>query len=33
VRFVPFVFARAEAQRPTDLVRLARASGFIPKRA
>lgn len=25
--------ARAEAQRLTDLVRLARASGFVPKRA
>jgi DNA-binding PadR family transcriptional regulator len=34
-RITPFGknVARAEAQRLTDLVKLARASGFIPKRA
>ncbi len=34
-RITPFgrAVARAEAQRLTDLVKLARASGFVPKRA
>ena len=34
-RITPFgrAVARAEAQRLADLVRLARASGFVPKRA
>jgi DNA-binding PadR family transcriptional regulator len=34
-RITPFgkVVARAEAQRLTDLVKLARASGLVPKRA